>query len=633
MRAEVRVFGSICVTTDGRTLGARDFGGRKPKQLLEILVLSGGRHVAKERLAHLLWGEELPLSAAGALEHYVSVLRRRLDPSAARGTSLVVTDHGGYRFDASRAWVDLTEFDALYDAAIASSDRPAMERALQLATGDLLEDEPYSDWAQGARRDNHQQRLRLHVAAGELALAEGDDASAAKHAKAALSLDGLDEAAVRLLMTASYRVGEQSRALRTFEQFRRALALDVGAEPMPATRAVHEAVLRQASLVPAQRRSSSPASAAASAARTFTGAAEPRLVGRDREIDDCLALFARGDEGPGLRSVLVDGELGVGKTALLDELARRRPARRTVQVRCTPRSTAVAGGLLEEVLAQLVRPGADVDDLLDGLVGTGDEERPMPLPLLRELDLRLAAGGPFAVLVDDAHLADERSLLALLALGRRRALSRGTVVLAADLARAPHGSPLNVLDADVRVRLAPLTREQLLALGIPDLHERTGGLPLLVAGCARDGGASVSADVAERVLSRLRSTAERTWLVLVACATVSGDFGPEEIARLVGLNPLEVAETQELLCRERVLAVVGEAYRFRYPLVRQIVRDTVSAGRRRLLEHRVRSRSDGDDRRHGEALAPDGHERRQGTDRRATSTVDLPGVTSVPLPG
>src|SRR5215210_3588454 len=78
MKPEVRVFGSIRVTTDGQTLGARDFGGRKPKQLLEILVLWNGRHVAKERLAHLMWGDELPVNAAGSLEHYVSVLRRRL---------------------------------------------------------------------------------------------------------------------------------------------------------------------------------------------------------------------------------------------------------------------------------------------------------------------------------------------------------------------------------------------------------------------------------------------------------------------------------------------------------------------------------------------------------------------------
>ena len=121
-----------------------------------------------------------------------------------------------------------------------------MERALTLATGELLEDEPYTEWALAARRDTSQRRLQLHVATGELALAEGDNVAAAAHAGNALALDHLNEAAVRLLMTATYRAGEQSRALRVFDEFRQALAADVGADPMPQTRALHQAVLRQA---------------------------------------------------------------------------------------------------------------------------------------------------------------------------------------------------------------------------------------------------------------------------------------------------------------------------------------------------------------------------------------------------
>jgi hypothetical protein len=211
------------------------------------------------------------------------------------------------------------------------------------------------------------------------------------------------------------------------------------------------------------------------------------------------------------------------------------------------------------------------------------------VPLLRRLDVRLAAKGPFAVLVDDAHLADEHSLLALLALGRRRAVSRGTVVLAADLARTPEGHLLRQHEADLRLALAPLTRDHLRALGVPDLYGRTGGVPLLVSGCAPDGGPDIDGHVAERVLSRLGGTAGRTWRVLVACAMTPGDAGPEHVGRLTDLDPLHVAEIQERLCRERVLAVAGEAYRFRYPLVRQIVRDAVSPGRQRVLQARARS--------------------------------------------
>ena len=137
---------------------------------------------------------------------------------------MIVTDHGGYRFDAARGWVDLTEFNRLLDTALPSLDRPAIEQALALVTGELLEDEPYSDWALSARRDNQQRRLQLHVAAGELALAAGDTDVGVAHAKAAVAIEPLHEAAVRLLMTASYRGGEQAEALRVFGQLRLALA-------------------------------------------------------------------------------------------------------------------------------------------------------------------------------------------------------------------------------------------------------------------------------------------------------------------------------------------------------------------------------------------------------------------------
>ena len=61
---------------------------------------------------------------------------------------VIVTEQGGSRFDATRGWVDLTEFNRLFESAMVTLDRPVMEQALALVTGELLEDEPNSDWAQ-----------------------------------------------------------------------------------------------------------------------------------------------------------------------------------------------------------------------------------------------------------------------------------------------------------------------------------------------------------------------------------------------------------------------------------------------------------------------------------------------------
>ena len=81
------MFGSIEVDVDGRLLGVQDFGGKKPKQLLEILLCERGHALAKDRIADLLWGEVLPRNPAATLETYVCHLRRRLKSNAEVGRS------------------------------------------------------------------------------------------------------------------------------------------------------------------------------------------------------------------------------------------------------------------------------------------------------------------------------------------------------------------------------------------------------------------------------------------------------------------------------------------------------------------------------------------------------------------
>lgn len=643
MATEVRLFGSVRVTVDGHRLTSKDFGGRKPKQLLEILVLNGGRFVPKDQLAHLLWGDALPQSAAGSLEHYVSLLRRRLSPDRTRKGSVIVTDHGGYRFDPARGWVDLTEFNRLFDTAMASSDRTAMEQALALVNGELLEDEPYADWALSARRDNQQRRLQLHVAAGELALAAGDTDGAVVHAKVAVGIDNLHEGAVRLLMTASYRGGEQAEALRVFGQFRLALAEDVGVDPMPETKAVYQAVLHQAAApsTAAERRPTAPSQRSpgrsttlplpTQSARTTTRGRAGRLplLGRDDDLQACLAVHRLSTQEPGVRSVLVDGEMGIGKSALLQEVAHRLAPARVVRVTCTEQTRSVAGALLEKLLGAHVGPHSEaVHTLIDDLTSAGARWSPVPLVAVRELDRVLALPGAFVLLVDDAHLADERSLEVLAALGTRRTASTGTVVLAADFTRLPHQHPLRAYRADLHLVLSPLTPEHLLSLGVPHLHERTGGVPLLVAGYleAADADPGVPRSVARggpaqltsRVLTALRSADELTWRIVVACSVSTGGFGAEEVARLLGIGALEVAEVQERLCQQHVLVAVEQNYRFRYPLVREIVRDAVSNGRLTVLQRQLRTVG-ALDRRWRPEPPPEGRERRAARERRGWS--------------
>ncbi len=313
IRTVVRMFGPLEIERDRRRLGPRDLGGPKPRQVLEILLCARGRPVRKDRMAELLWGEVPPQNAAATLETYVSILRKHLEPDAAATERLVVTEPGGYRFAAELAEVDLDRFDRLS----ASQDRKSLEEALRLARGEVLEDEPYGTWAVRLREAYREQHLRTLISAAEAALADGDTVTASAHAEAAVALDPLREQAYQILMVASYLRGSQDAALRAFEQARAALAAELGVDPMPRIMALHAAILRHED---PRRMWSAPE--APRTPRGKTARAELPLLGRVEELADLRAAAERALAGAG-GVLLITGEAGIGKSRLLDELARR----------------------------------------------------------------------------------------------------------------------------------------------------------------------------------------------------------------------------------------------------------------------------------------------------------------------
>src|ERR1700759_3002345 len=140
---EIRLFGSITVGHAGRTLGARDFGGSRPKQVLEILLAARGRPVPVDRLADLLWGERLPDNFAASIQTFISTLRRHLCADQTCARELVVTGRGAYRFAVERAMIDIDRFaELLAPAGRVATDaaRRSLTDALALAPAEVLED-------------------------------------------------------------------------------------------------------------------------------------------------------------------------------------------------------------------------------------------------------------------------------------------------------------------------------------------------------------------------------------------------------------------------------------------------------------------------------------------------------------
>src|SRR5262245_45968495 len=234
----VRMFGSLELDVGGCTLGARDLGGLKPKQLLELLLIERGRPVSKDRLADQLWGERLPQRVAATIETYVSVLRRHLEPG------LIVTERGAYRLPTELMTVDADCFDALLRQAARAghplAGRTALEAATALGRQELLTDEPYARWVQAPREHYRRRQVQALVDLAECCLGLGDDRAAER----ALEHEPTSERAWRVVMLAYYALGDRDAALRAHARCRAALSEALGVDPTTQTTELHVAILR-----------------------------------------------------------------------------------------------------------------------------------------------------------------------------------------------------------------------------------------------------------------------------------------------------------------------------------------------------------------------------------------------------
>jgi len=219
----IRLFGPLAIQDGGRTLGPRDLGGARPKQVLEILLAARGHRVTTDRLADLLWPRQRPQNTAASLQTFVSALRRHLTQDPAQARELVVTEAQAYRFATDLVDFDLDHFDGLVERSAGEPTRMArhsLEQALALVRGDLLEDEPYAAWAQDLRGTYQGRVLGAHLDAADAALAELDYPDALAHTNAAAALDRFSERAQRTAMLALYALGRQHEALQVYRRFR-----------------------------------------------------------------------------------------------------------------------------------------------------------------------------------------------------------------------------------------------------------------------------------------------------------------------------------------------------------------------------------------------------------------------------
>ena len=425
---DFRILGPMEVWNGDRRVAV---GGPRHRKLLAVLILARNHVVSQEQLVDILWTGEPPASAAAIIHVRVSELRRSLGESPV-GTSPILTTDGGYQLAIAPADVDSLRFQAQAESghrALASSHFEAAVETLRVAIG-LWRGDAYGDLKDQPAAQAEIARLETIRTGAEDDLLEarlnlGEHGAVAAELAALVVQTPWAERRWTLLMLAQYRCGQQGEALTTFGTARDRLVNDLGIEPGPDLRRMHEAVLNQdpqlqpITSTPAQIQHDDPPVRPSLPSRLTS------FVGRGSDLERVRQLLL---EFP---LVTITGPGGAGKTCLALEVAARVGA-------------AYPGGVWLVELA----PTVDLEQILITIATRLGIKQQQGTSLITQISNRLGGSTSILILDNCEHVLDAvTSLIAQL---------------------LPHTAKLTVLTTSrERLGLSGEHVHQLTGLGLP----------------------------------------------------------------------------------------------------------------------------------------------------------------------
>jgi DNA-binding CsgD family transcriptional regulator len=316
------------------------------------------------------------------------------------------------------------------------------------------------------------------------------------------------------------------------------------------------------------------------------------LVERVAQLDDLSAVM----RAPSGTIVLIEGEAGAGKTALLAESRRALAERVEVwHARCEPLAVPAPYAALYETLGRMPAE-------LREIVRRGDSGIGAFAAVLDELRSR-----PTVFVIDDLQWADTATAGLVRYLARRIDDAPSAIVGAY---RADDLSD-NIDAADVvaelgrqgrRIPLPPLTVQGVAAVAATlaptrtidaaAVHRLTGGNPLFVTEMLRHEGGEVPGSVASIVAAGLRRLPLGAQRVVEAVALCPEGLNVELATKLSA----DAGSHVDVACERRLLTVEHGRVQCRHDLIRAAVDGTIPPVRRRQLHREIAGALVGGDR-------------------------------------
>ncbi|GAA1545552.1 helix-turn-helix transcriptional regulator [Nocardioides humi] len=349
-----------------------------------------------------------------------------------------------------------------------------------------------------------------------------------------------------------------------------------------------------------------------------TTGAHGGLLGRRRECTalDELVTSAKGGHGAAL---LVHGDAGIGKTALLDHVQEHASGCRVMRISGVEAEVELAFGGLHQLCAPLLRnldrlaePQRSALETAFGMSAGDPPDRFLVGLAVLNLLADAAATQPVVCLVDDGQWLDQVSAQTLAFVARRLLAERVALVFA--LREPIAGHPLQGLprmlveglgDPDARALLARTSPGRFDDRVLDRILAEARGNPLALLELPRgltateeagEPGTPQALPLAHQIergfLDRIEELTPATQqFLLTAAAEPAGD--PAVLRRAVALLGIEF-EPAAAEAEATGLVLVRSMVRFRHPLVRSAAYGTASPTRRQQVHHALAEATDPD---------------------------------------
>jgi DNA-binding SARP family transcriptional activator len=582
---ELHLLGDFEVLHDGKVQDLPP--SRKTRALLAFLALHE-RQFRREYLCELLW--EIPDDPRGSLRWSLSKLRRLVDTDQRKR---IVADRLNVRLEADDLAIDFVELCELAEKRLAEASSASLEEAAGRFRGHFLEGLEFSDfhdfhgWCVAERE--RAGRAREAILKELMRRFADDPERALPHARALVVLSPYDEEAraqlIRLLITLRHPE-EAEQQLRLGRRMLKELGVESSGALLAAWRG------SPVTAEPAATAVTAPAISAAAGLPATTV-----LHGRDEELallQNALDTVAAERKA---RIVMLSGEPGIGKSALLESLARR--ARESgvylLEASAYASETNRPFGLWVDALR---RNAPETEQAVFG--DRNLEHRDRLLGGLSNLVGQQAEHRPVVILFDDFQWCDESSAAALHYVARMNRERPVLGLIATRLGDLRDNAQAQQVLRDLRqdrlveeIPIGPLAEadiRQLIAERVPSadpvrLSRECGGNPLFAIELARTGGEGGS--LHDLVRERLARFDEEGAEVLRWAAVLSPHIQFETLVRLSGLAAETVGAALERAEQQGILVAPGEGLGFSHELVARGVYRDVSPVRRQVMHRRV----------------------------------------------